>query len=278
MKCLTIRSSTLLQRQSALEAAAKAAGWTVKELHHSPGRPTPEIDPDCQFAICSGLPARSAPAWTACQKLGIPLLIAELGYLKRANDSRDTDGYFQVGWNRIGWTPASAPADRFEALGLEVRDQELGAGNRILIAGQVGNDSQHRMSSRELNDWLCARGEVVAAQLRLPRWWRPHPRQPDSVPGTWSKARIQLPSRVPLAQAFDQVATVVTYNSTLGVDAMLNGTPVDSHPSAHYHAHAVTERATRMAYLHRLAYAQWNMAELEGGQALEFALAHRPGN
>jgi capsule polysaccharide export protein KpsC/LpsZ len=150
----------------------------------------------------------------------------------------------------------------------------------ILVAGQVGQDAQHNCSSAALGGWLVQR--VLLLKRENPTWadlpvvFRPHPHQATTtLPGGLVHQR-QLPKQVPLADALDNAEVVVTYNSTLGIDAMLRGVPVLSHPCAHYHDHAVEDYGTRLKYLSRLAYAQWKLSEFESGEALEFLLRYRP--
>lgn len=271
MKAVSIELSTgRTPRVTALLEGVKNKGIELLTA----GRPEEVARSGADFAVCSGMNRLSVAGRAECVKLGIPVLIVELGYLRRANNNRDLLGYYQLGWDRLCWTPETAASDRFDALGLTVTD--AAGGQAILVASQVGNDAQHRMTAAELNTWLRCESAIVAAELRQPRIWRPHPNQVDQVPSDWPAARVQLPAKVPLSQALNGISTVVTYNSTFGVDAMLQGVPVHSHPSAHYHRHAVADRPTRLAYLHRLAYAQWTLDEMRDGTALDFVLNHLP--
>lgn len=62
----------------------------------------------------------------------------------------------------------------------------------------------------------------------------------------------------------------MTYNSTAGVEAILAGAPVWCDEGAHYAAVARATRPKRLAYLRRLAWAQWTCDELRDGSAWEF--------
>ena len=80
-----------------------------------------------------------------------------------------------------------------------------------------------------------------------------------------------------LDQALDGARALITFNSTAGVGAMLQGVKVISHPSAHYHAAGqATDERIRQDYMHRLAYAQWKLEEFSSGEAVEFVLQHIP--
>jgi capsule polysaccharide export protein KpsC/LpsZ len=198
------------------------------------------------------------------------------------------EGYNQAGWEQIGWVPPfDCPPDRFEALGLHLMEKRVGYKQdtrvnnpvgSILVAGQVGQDAQHGCSSKELSAWLSRRlAKLQRADRSLskaPVVFRPHPNQPKAELPQGVVHQRQLPAQVSLTDAIDNARLVLTYNSTAGVDAMLRGVPVVSHQRAHYHKHAVEDYATRMRYLSRLAYAQWNLQEFESGEALDFLLQH----
>ena len=272
MKALHIALTTgQSPRQTAVLAGLRAKGVDVAETYNRGEIKSKSPD----FAVCSGLNRLTHDCREECVRLGIPILIVELGYMKRAHSNADVDGYYQLGWNKLGWVPESAPPDRFEALDLEVKETRAD-GSVILVASQVGLDAQHQMRSQDLNQWLLTRSEAVSKSLGLPRLWRPHPRQTDQIPGGWAQHRVQWPAQVPLERALEKVAHVVTYNSTFGVDAMIQGVPVTCCPRAHYASAASANKEGRLAYLRRLAYAQWTLDEMRSGHALEYVLTQIP--
>lgn len=242
----------------------------------------------CTFAVCSGTRRSTTLARAAAARVGVPVIILELGYLNRSKGMSSLTGYNQAGWEKIGWVPQfDCPPDRLQALGLEVLEQRVGykkdprvnnPAGCILVAGQVGQDAQHGCSSRELSLWLARRVQTLQSSdrslARVPVVFRPHPNQPKTTLDESVIHQRQLPTQIPLIEAIDNARVVLTFNSTAGVDAMLRGVPVISHPKAHYHGHAVEDHPTRMRYLSRLAYAQWNLSEFESGEALEFLLKH----
>lgn len=228
------------------------------------------------FAVCGGLRNHTLPARRAVVSAGIPMVIVELGYLKRAFNNGDTEGYFQLGLGRIGWVPPHPqPSDRWEALGLTLRPLRPESSSApVLLAGQVGFDGQHNLSTHQLSEWLTK----TAEKLPGPYVYRPHPQQPNTNPPRLPRVTVDAPSRVPLSVALDNCRLVVTFNSTTGIDAMLAGRRVISDPWAHYHAAGLSEdEQERLSYMHRLAYAQWKLPEIESGEALEF-LIRQTGN
>lgn len=267
-------ASSRLERQKHAVIGAQRQGYEVKEFS------TKVPDDNAEFAICSGFRKNSLVGRQFCAAHGIPVMIVELGYLRRSNGNTDTAGYFQCGWERIGWMPQGpVPDDRWRALGLTLQPlKEITGGQYILLAGQVGFDAQHNLSSADLTRWLMQEGRAANAEIgnTAPLVYRPHPMQPHTRLLSTLKHVRQDPKTVSMDAAMAGARLLVTYNSTTGVEAMLRGVRVRSHPSAHYHtAAASTDEGTRQDYMHRLAYAQWTLTEMAEGKNLEFLLQHR---
>ena len=248
------------------------------------------ISPDCEFAVVSGTRRATLLPRSRATSMGVPIIVLELGYLRRSKGASFLTGYNQAGWGKIGWVPDfECPSDRLDKLGLDILKRrppfkEVVSNNNpagsILIAGQVGQDAQHNLTSQELCLWLARRYRQLVSEDRslasAPVVFRPHPNQDKTQLSEALRHQRQLPSSVAIDDAIDNARILLTYNSTLGVDAMLRGVPVVSHPCAHYHRYAVEDHDTRLGYLRRLAYAQWDLAEFESGEALEFLLRNKP--
>lgn len=278
-KVLRIRSSEaakLFAGEQALIPGLHRVGYSTEILNSQYPVNADSIAGKYEFAVCSGAHKSTLRGREACIKAGIPVLFVELGYLKRSYGSSDSSGYFQLGWNKLCSIPESVPGDRWDKLGIQVVEHAP-PGAYVLTATQVGNDAQHNLSSKALEIWLTSKAAEIAGSRQLPAVWRQHPSQTYLRPERWPESRVQSPKKVPLGQALREADCVVTYNSTLGVDAMLYGLEVYSHPSAHYAGHAVRDLETRLRYLRRLAYAQWNFQELESGEGVEFVLTLKPG-
>lgn len=223
------------------------------------------------LAACSGLHNISNLRGSSLSA-GLPLLVGDLGYFKRANNGAEVESYFQLGWNTLCDIPSSAPStDRWEALQLEVEPEKVG-GSYILVLDQVGGDKQHGLSSRELGAWLLRKAEAERKRTKLPILWRPHPKQNTRPPGVPHGIALQNPSHVSLASALDGAAKAVTYNSTAGLEAVRRGIPVECHPRAHFFDVCGTSQAERLLYMQRVAYAQWLLEEMRNGAALDFLL------
>lgn len=262
----------ILPRQAAAEEGLNRCG--VETIRFSEPKGPARLPAGIDFALAGGLHGINQ-LLAAASGRALPVLIVELGYMKRANNN-ETDGYYQLGWNKLCDIPAEVPSsDRWEALGLEVLDNKAG-GEHILVAGQVGGDAQHGLPTPQLVKWLMRTSVELEKKTGLPRVWRPHPKQGNLKLTTETRIARQDPLRVPLESALDKAAHVVTFNSTLGVEALRRGIPVECDPGAHYARVAKADRSEREAFLKRVAYAQWLLSEIASGEAVRFCLGRMP--
>ena len=256
-------------RVKAFAKSLKAAGFRVKTIAH-----------DCPYhfdlrhakrkgvlAFTCGMRPHFAPIRKRLSELGIPLIVLDCGYFRRANDPYDAKGYNQVGVGSLCWTPQQAPdSSRWDALGLTMAEGRERKQTYILVLGQVPHDTQHNLSRADMLAWLSAKAAERSRETGLPVKFRAHPKFPKMVMEGVEQCD---PSR-PLSADMDDCAEIVTYNSTSGVEAMLAAVPVHCHPSAHYAPHVNGTLAQRLAYAHRLAWAQWTAKEIEAGLAWDF--------
>lgn len=219
------------------------------------------------------------------KKYNIKTLTADLGYLKRAKGSRDLQGYNQIGLNQVGWvTPISKPSDRFEALQIPLETSNYVNNKTILVCGQVPGDGQHNLGVKELEAYFSA--EIDKLRDKYPdkfRYvFRPHPLFTNMTLRTKIDG-FQLSTIIPSHQAFSEAHAVLTYNSTIGVEALAKGIPVICHKDAHFAPLANTTSdlqeelyfpslEQRQDYFNRLAYSQWTIKELEEGLFLDHML------
>jgi hypothetical protein len=223
---------------------------------------------------------------------GKPSLIMDLGFLRRANN-RNHDGYYQLGWDRLCWLPEDPqPKDRLAKLQLTIHpDHEPWEerSRRWLIAAQVPEDMQHGMDEDQLGHLYRRYYEAIRelqpdAHITL----RLHPQAPMLPAPCQGLAWDAVDLRNSLLGALTKAGQVVTYNSTTFYEAYLEGVPVFCSPSAHYREAAAggTDLLTcapvrrrveeKVAYLSRVAYAQWTMDEAASGLPWDFLKYHMP--
>lgn len=197
-------------------------------------------------------------------------IIFDIGYIDRAWDSFKNSGkYYQASIGKIGWLPLSAPPDRGDALNVTLGD-ESHRGGPTVVCGQVAQDAQHGLSAVELSAELekLMREHHIEGEV----YWRPHPQADVSVVPAGLKIYHGDKSDV-----MHNVRSVVTYNSNIGLEALLAGRQVYCHRDALYYPEALLWRKgvdRRKALLDRIAYAQWTETEIASGACLDHLLKH----
>ena len=200
----------------------------------------------------------------AQRKAGGDLVILERGWINREH-------YYGVGFGSINGRASyphgfDAPRDRWDALGVPMRPWRVG-GEDVVVIGQVPWDTscQHVPQAA----WV----RETCRELR-PRYesltFRPHPLAPNAIPvGGLQVDRICSRS---LDDALDRARLVVTFSSTVGVDALIRGVPVVAcdRMSMVYDVcgNAPNDpvlRCDRTGWAHWIAYCQWNLKEMEQG-------------
>ena len=232
-----------------------------------------DIFPDMDVAVTFGQRLHSATAARMYRELGIPVLTVDLPPL-RVGEMGETHRALWL--NHVNWMPGPCPPDRLERLGLRFRERREDA-RRVLVCGQTDDDAAHGMGPVEMREW--ARETLTAVDEFYPVTWRPHPRNVFKVAGF---------SAMTLAQSFAEVIregwrAVVTYNSTVGLQALLEGIPVFCSPRSFYarlgnvslvglHNPKFPAIGELMSFFSRIAYVQWTFEELASGEALRFIL------
>lgn len=90
---------------------------------------------DVAFAFTCGMHAREAVARGFLRGLGVPLLVLDCGYFRRACGAKDTEGYNQLGLGGLWWTPPLAvDAERFAAHGITVAEPVEWIARKILVS------------------------------------------------------------------------------------------------------------------------------------------------
>lgn len=190
---------------------------------------------------------------------GREVLVLERGYLA------DRFRWSSIAWNGLngrGEFPEYADdgGARFRSMGLELRPWS--GGEYVLIAGQVPGDAA--LQGRDLAPWYAAQARRASIEFGLPAKFRPHPlahrRGPvRPVPGADTIGGD-------MAAALVRAAVVLTFNSNLGVDAVVAGkmATCDDEGSMIW---GFDSRA-RERWAHRLAWKQWTVDEIRSGAAL----------
>lgn len=209
--------------------------------------------------------------------LGKKTLVLEKGYVKR-------DQYYAVGWGglngRADFRNIGMPADRAELLGVEMKPWNLD-GSYYLIAGQIPWDAS--VEHTEFFKWVALILRRVQGIVKDPVVFRPHPLMQGDATELYEemeKHGVTIDTDSLLEDALAGAKAVITFNSNVGVDALIAGKPVLSfdegsmaYSASKHHVEYLLDPGLIIARLNReqwfndLAYAQWTRAEMEKGVA-----------
>lgn len=209
--------------------------------------------------------------------------LSRLGYrIEQGLTQRPQEGDILVTWNRIGAGDQAAKA--FEARGLPVIVAENAAwGNDFAgkrwyslargmhnTAGRfpVGDADRFDGLGVELEPWRAGGERVVLPQrgigpagIAMPRDWAAQ--QVGRIrrhPGT--------STAIPLDQDLARAGEVVTWGSGAAIKALMWGIKVESHMPGWIGLQDNTETG-RLEMFRRLAWAQWELTEIENGTAFD---------
>jgi len=194
------------------------------------------------------------------------VLVMERGYI---GNRRSWSG---CGWNglngRADFVNENSPPDRFADNFADLMQPWKDGGDYILLMGQVPGDQS--VAHLDIRGWYQAAIEACSA-LDMPVMFRAHPMAgstptPDGAIGLSGE----------LSSALAGAAAVITCNSNSGVDAALAGVPVyaldEGSMAWDVARHDVTQdpiRPDRSQWASNLAYAQWNLYDVQTGVAWE---------
>jgi hypothetical protein len=234
-----------------------------------------EADPSVDMVVTFGQRVHSGRIAKEYRRLGVPVLTVDLPPIR----VQGMDETYRALWlNYVNWMPPGQhEPDRLQLFNLEFRP--LNWGRVVLLCGQTENDAAHGLGPVELRKWANDQAEAIGDWYRVT--WRPHPRCAFHLDG-WPAATLDEPVEDVLRRGWH---ACVTYNSTVGLTALLNGVPVFCDPSSFYAELCSTSLARlteprwpsigeRVAFFSRLAYVQWTFDELADGTALDFVLQY----
>lgn len=249
-------------RHAAIETGLKKAGWRVEK-----GFGLPRGGDDLLVTWTRHRGHRESCA-TAFEAAGGRVAVCEEGYIREVRGRRHfalaLDDHNGAGRWRVG------DARRWESFGIAPAPWRRG-GRTILLREQRGIGSA-RMASPPL--WHDDAARRLERLTQRPVVFRPHPRSRLYA----AAAKAQPPLDAALAEAH----AVVTWASSLAVQALIAGVPVFYEAPHIVCAGACTRgleeiddppRPDRRPAFERLAWAQWSLDEIASGDAFRFLLA-----
>lgn len=201
------------------------------------------------------------------------------------------EGDLLITWNRIG--PGNAAANIFLSRGLPVVVSENSSWgnnfqgkdwlfmNRTLHntsgLSPVGGDERWDSLGVELAPWretgqetvILAQRGIGSPPVAMPRSW------PSEAQRKWG-GRIRShpgnrPHPVPLADDLNKASRVVTWSSGSAITALMMGIPVFSEAPKWVGQQDNTDDG-RLSMFRRLAWNQWQLSEIESGEAFAWML------
>lgn len=198
------------------------------------------------------------------RKLGV--IVLETGYLKRGDGP---DNYYAAGFGglngRANFRNHGMPADRFKALGIELKPWR--DGEHVLLCGQVPWDAS--VDHVEYLPWLARTAEALLSHTNRPVVFRAHPLAPVPAPSGCRSSSGSLEGDLARAHA------VVSFNSNTGVDGVLHGVPVFAFDQGSMVWNLANKsfddmedlrKPDRKQWANDLAYTQWLPSEMAEGK------------
>ena len=198
--------------------------------------------------------------------------------------------YYRFGLNDLNWVPPNeCPSDRFEALNIHLNHKHKN-GWKVLIAAHVpGNYWTTLITPLDINKWVKHICDLIAVNYPIENvYFRKHPKDHNKY---FPPCRTDDNTK-PIN--WQEYVTLITFNSTIGVEAIINGVPVVCDPSAAYSNIAnsfetlykpqITKSpqppimfpknlyfpSNNTKFFNRLAYAQWSIEEIASGKPFEW--------
>jgi len=238
--------------------------------------PLESYDPCDVAVIFGGVKKAYPPTWakkTVLKKhYGRRLIMVESAFVGRGM-------YHQVGWGgAAGYGDFRAdknpPLDRWDMIGV-AEDWSIVKNGYVVVMGQLPRDVQvqdvdHRAWCRETVAYYEARD--------IPVVFRPHPKTND--PTEYGVPANLIDRNVDLADTLRTARTVVTWNSTSAVDAVIAGVPtITMHRGSFawdvtaHDLDTLNHACDRDRWLATLGYAQWTTAEMASGEVWHWLTA-----
>jgi len=209
------------------------------------------------------------------RKQGKPVFILEVGALDRGRTWKVAIN--NITKNGIYANNENFQPDRSKKLGIELITRKIEQQAPILIAAQHENSLQWT-TPLTVRNWIQTQIEKIRQYTDRPIVIRPHPRfyignftgknifmsVPTKMIGTYDKYDLN----------FDYSA-IINYNSGVGVQATINGTPVITDSSSLAHNVAITvdqindiHLPDRSEWFEKILHTEWTVEEIADGMPL----------
>lgn len=257
---------------SALAEGARGLGHDVTITPAKYWKPG-EVVADADLVVVVGLHGSARQLRDVYEGRGVPVWVMDLPRLRASGAA--------AGFTRGGlhWLPAQGVAKGPPTPGV-LTDRTP---DRVLVVGQYPLDAAHGLDMAELQGWARHAMADVRRATALPVAYRPHP-----LAATGETCGADALDTAPtIRDALRTAACVVTYNSTVGWDAIDAGVPVVACAPRELVGYAdyctlgipavlpppALSAAKRREALRRVAATCWTQAQLASGEAITALLA-----
>jgi hypothetical protein len=193
-------------------------------------------DADCHViwsVLFHGRMARNKDIWTRCRELRKPVIVLEVGGIKRGTT-------WKVGLNGINrdayFGDSNNDDSRKRLLGLEVKPWRTSS-KYILLCGQHDKSLQWQDMPR-MSNWFLNTYEEIRKHTDRPIIFRPHPRcRLEHIERGLTHVTRQEPRHVngtydSFDMGFNDIHCTISYSSNPGIHSVIEGVPAFVSPSS----------------------------------------------
>ncbi len=239
-------------------------------------------DHDCDVSVIwsilwNGRMAPNKDVWEICQKQNKPIIVLEVGGIKRGTT-------WKVGINGINreanFGPKEHGPERANLFNLKLQPWRT-SGRDIIICGQHNKSHQWRDMPR-MEDWVLATIETIRHHTARPIIVRSHPRNKltldKSALTDFINVTHEVPQQIPNTYDdfdfnFHNAWAVVNWSSNPATQAVIGGVPIFIGPESlawdvGNHSLETINNPTmpdRQQWLNDLAYTEWTIEEISQG-------------
>jgi len=216
------------------------------------------------------------PVWEYCQKNNIPVIVLEVGGIKRGTT-------WKVGINGINrdafFGPSSNDSSRARQLGLELKPWSFG--EHIVICGQHDKSHQWR-DMPPMSKWISDVIDEIRKYSERKIYFRPHPRcQLPGIEHEFKNVFRQIPLHVTGTYddfdfSFKGAHAVVSWTSNPGIQSIIGGVPAFvgqsslAYDVANHSFDTIEDpiKPERQQWLNDYAHTEWTVDEIAEGLPL----------
>lgn len=226
-----------------------------------------------------GTMAKNKPVWDDCQAKGKPVIVLEVGGIKRGTT-------WKVAINGINreadFGDGELDSMRPSLLGLNMQPWQLSGGRDILICGQHDKSHQWR-DMPSMATWVLNVMQEIRKHTARPIIFRPHPRcRLPGIEHEFINVKRQEPNKI--VDSYDDfdfnlsnVFAVVSWTSNPGIHAVLQGVPAFVGPASlaydvanhDFNTINLPQMPDRTQWLLEYAHTEWNINEIAQGIPLK---------